>query len=214
MNSVTIEHLLQQIDRLDRGEDSSFDMKSWIRDTPCGATHCLYGGAALIAGQDAGTIMKGLPDNWDVGEDTKAWRSLFQMSHLTAKEVVTISRSIVSGRFNLRNTDLHGIDLRVADLSGANLNGADLSGANLRVADLRNADLSGANLSGANLRDADLRNADLSGANLDNADLTDADLTDADLYDADLTDADLSGANLSGADLGGVNLRVSDLCNT
>jgi uncharacterized protein YjbI with pentapeptide repeats len=87
----------------------------------------------------------------------------------------------------------------IADLQGAYLRDADLRGAYLQVADLRDADLRGAHLQGADLRDADLRDANLQGAHLQDADLRGAHLQYADLRDANLQGAHLQDAHLQGA---------------
>ena len=92
-------------------------------------------------------------------------------------------------KFNLRGTDLTGVDLSGANLRGANLRGADLAGANLDEADLRDADLRRANLDEADLRIANLGRSNLEGANLSGAVLSTADLRGANLKKADLTGA-------------------------
>ena len=62
-------------------------------------------------------------------------------------------------RRNLKDADLRGADLTLADLRSTVLIKADLSGADLTIADLR-----GAVLFRTNLFEADLSGADLSGA--------------------------------------------------
>ena len=64
----------------------------------------------------------------------------------------------------------------IADLRDADLHGIDLSGESLNFADLRGADLRGANLSRACLYQADLSWADLRGAYLVGAILYSANL--------------------------------------
>lgn len=179
MSKVTRTHLDQQIELLRNDEDPSFNMSHW-----CGTTHCLYGGAALLAGQSPEIIGEGLPDDWDIGPNTTPLRKLFLSTYLSANLVVRLYDAIKDGKLNL---------------NGADLNGADLNGANLSEAELREADLSGANLRRANLSGANLSGADLSGADLYGADLYGAELYGAELYGAELRRADLSGANLSGA---------------
>jgi hypothetical protein len=112
---------------------------------------------------------------------------------------------------DLRDADLHGLNLIGAKLFGANFRGANLAGTLLMDAKLRNATFRGANLHRAILSNADLalatfRGVDLSLTNLSSADLNAANLRKANvsgacLYGANLTWADLTGANLSGADL-------------
>lgn len=138
------------------------------------------------------------------------------------------------------------MDLREADLRGAYLRLADLQGTILEGADLRLAQLDGANLTGADLRDAVLQGAqlrpalpdgpscpglesgegmsaeseacparlvgaDLSRAVLRDAALNEADLSGAILREADLRDSDLRGTILEAADLAGAALRGADL---
>jgi uncharacterized protein YjbI with pentapeptide repeats len=79
-------------------------------------------------------------------------------------------------------------DLRDANLRGADLHMANLNDANLRGAILHMANLSGANLSGANLHTADLSGADLRRANLSGADLSEATLYETVLANVDLTE--------------------------
>jgi len=104
------------------------------------------------------------------------------------------------------------INLRDADLNGAYLCMADLRGADLRMADLSDADLSGALLSNTNLSEADLWRAKLEGVDLEGAILNRANLCEAFLYGAllhntNLREAFLREANLHWADLRGADLR-------
>ncbi len=134
-------------------------------------------------------------------------------------------------QINLRGVYLPLADLYEADLTGADLTGADLTGASLAHADLGPSDLTHAgltlarpipaklahaNLTSADLYEADLTRADLTGADLTNADLTGAKLprahlTHANLARAQLIAANLTRANLTGADLTGANLRGGKL---
>ena len=103
---------------------------------------------------------------------------------------------------NLKNAQMHDVDLSESNLwkanfVGANLEYADLEGANLELADLRLASLKRASLHGAKLWETDLR-----GANLDSANFT-----DANLEHANFEGANLESATLLGAKLGGTNLR-------
>jgi len=102
--------------------------------------------------------------------------------------------------------NLTGADLRDIDLSGVELHLADLRGVDLRGADLRSAGLSGANfhlanLSGADLSGASLAQAKLFLANLSRTNLSGTDLSGANLHLANLSGTDLSKTNLNGADL-------------
>jgi uncharacterized protein YjbI with pentapeptide repeats len=102
---------------------------------------------------------------------------------------------------NLRNADLHEVNLAGANLAGADLFGATLAGANL----------AGAGLARAFLHRADLHGATLAGATLHWAALTDADLAEADLAGARLHEVNLYGANLAGANLAGATLHYANL---
>jgi uncharacterized protein YjbI with pentapeptide repeats len=112
---------------------------------------------------------------------------------------------------NLNGADLSGTDLSLATLNGANLNGTHLTAANLSMADLRGAHLNEANLSEANLRGIDLSLATLNGANLNGADLGNTDMREANLRGAHLNAANLREANLFVANLRGATLRGADL---
>lgn len=107
---------------------------------------------------------------------------------------------------DLRDVDLRGLYLGMANLQNAVLWGTDLRAAQLSGADLRDATLFGTNLNGANLQDADLRGAKLFRAKLEGCVLRDVNLTDT-----DLRHVDLNGAIFRGANLRGVNLRLSEL---
>jgi uncharacterized protein YjbI with pentapeptide repeats len=226
---VTTEHLLAQVKLLEDGDDQNFSMKTWIdwiETTSCRTTHCLYGGAALLAGQTFDQISEGVPNGWDVGENTFLWLRLFYMQGLTARHAVTIARSIKDRRFNLSEADLTRADLTKAhlikaNLSSASLVGADLTEATLIGADLREAnlfeailyeaDLAGVNLAGANLRESNLTKVELFNASLIGADLSGATLFKSDLTQADLTEVNLTGTNLSWANLTGANLSKVNL---
>jgi hypothetical protein len=164
MSDVTVQHLLQQVTLLEKGEDPKFSMRTWIGEEDCGTSHCLYGGAALLAGQSIDEISSGVPGDWDVGENTQTWKRLFYQSGLSQKQVVLLARSIKSGKFNLRGADLRGANFHRVDLSGADLSGADLTCTDLSGANLRGADLTRTGLIGTNLRGADLNGANLTGA--------------------------------------------------
>jgi hypothetical protein len=108
---------------------------------------------------------------------------------------------------DLRDADLHVVDMTGADLSNnANLSGANLTGANLSNAELIGANLSDADLSGADLNDAGLGHADLSYTNLSSTNLSEAGLGHANLSQAILSEANLSGAVLSETVLANIDL--------
>ncbi|HEY9707902.1 MAG TPA: pentapeptide repeat-containing protein, partial [Oculatellaceae cyanobacterium] len=116
---------------------------------------------------------------------------------------------------NLVCANLSGAELSCADLTFASLRGSYLSGASLIKANLSHANLSSANLSitnliGADLSGANLSNANLSGANLIEANMGGANLQEANLYRANLAYVNLNGANLGNADLGDANLAGTD----
>jgi uncharacterized protein YjbI with pentapeptide repeats len=112
---------------------------------------------------------------------------------------------------NLQGAHLDGTDLQLADLREAVLCGADFVEANLSGANLCRANLSKANLSFAKLGAADLQGANLSGANLGATDFGGANLSGAELTAAFLAQANLSGADLNGANLGGADLSGANL---
>jgi uncharacterized protein YjbI with pentapeptide repeats len=100
---------------------------------------------------------------------------------------------LTSGRANVRE----------ANLCGLNLSGRDLRGANFSHAVLDMADMSGANLNGANLTAASLVGAKLTKATCRRTKLDGADLTDAMLDNTDFTHASLvstKGMNASQAE--------------
>jgi uncharacterized protein YjbI with pentapeptide repeats len=150
--------------------------------------------------------------------DGRRKRSVLQF--LKECNLILAGNSIVdlSGA-DMRNANLHQLDLTVADLSGAYVQDADLGRASLAGADLSKANMIHANLSGANLLGIYLSRAMLFGAKLTGADLTRANLQGAilqtilmdddgrkvelldepNLLEADLSKVDLTEANLRGA---------------
>ncbi|HLJ82762.1 MAG TPA: pentapeptide repeat-containing protein [Candidatus Eremiobacteraceae bacterium] len=134
--------------------------------------------------------------------------------------------------------DLSGKDLRNADLHGLNLSGDDMSHVDLRGANLRGTRFDGVDLSGSRLDGADLTDAEFSGSNIANISWTGAILTNAkfqgikidsamvkagmlrhmlsscegcDMQGLDLHGTDLSGIRLDGADLSDADLRDANL---
>jgi uncharacterized protein YjbI with pentapeptide repeats len=123
----------------------------------------------------------------------------------------------------LKEKEIVGVYLRVANLQKANLYGANLQKANLEFAklqktkllavNLREARLEQANLRGADIECADLQKADLSGANLQKTDLKFAKLQESRLYEANLWKSVLVSANFQKADLRYANLQETNLNN-
>ena len=89
----------------------------------------------------------------------------------------------------LENAEMPGVILDGADLQKAWLKDSNLFGARLVLADLHEA-----YLSGVDLRNCKLNNANLINANLRGADLRGAELTRAKLQGAQLNDAQIDGA--------------------
>lgn len=107
--------------------------------------------------------------------------TIFAVSTFRFLKEITLSNCIDS-QILVRITDLKNIDLSGADLMLANLVKADLRFAKLAYADLRAADLRDADLSYADLRGADLRDANFQGANLAHTDFRGADLRGTSLW--------------------------------
>lgn len=122
---------------------------------------------------------------------------------------------------DLRDKDLHGIDLRHTKLTdvklfGSNLKEAVLTGSDLEEGDLRHTDFSKANLQGAFLKaarfaDANLRNSNLRGAVLTSANLNRADLNEASMRSAFLNRACLVGTKMNDVELIGANFEEAEL---
>jgi len=121
----------------------------------------------------------------------------------------------------LKEKEIVGVYLRVANLQKANLYGANLQKANLEfaklqktkllAANLQEARLEQANLRGADIESADLQKADLSGANLQKTDLKFAKLQESRLYKANLWKSVLVSANFQKADLRHANFQETNL---
>ena len=110
-------------------------------------------------------------------------------------------------RADFTDADCAGVDLRQRDMSGAILIIADFTKANLSEADLSIAIMRSVRLSHANLTEADLTGADLERAIAVRADFSKAQLVKARLSGADLTGADLTSARLIGAEMPGAVLK-------
>jgi hypothetical protein len=91
---------------------------------------------------------------------------------------------LTSGRANVREANLCGLNL-----SGRDLRGANFSHAILDMVDLSRANLNGANLTAASLVGANLTKATCRRTKLDGADLTDAMLDNTDFSHASLVSA-------------------------
>jgi len=118
----------------------------------------------------------------------------------------------------LRNADLTGATLAMADMSLIDGRMALMAGANLRGARMQRAALSGAMLADVQAGPLPIRGrsdwaTNLSYARLVSACLARADFGQAILRRADLSKADLQGTNLSGASLCEAVARGADLRN-
>jgi len=121
----------------------------------------------------------------------------------------------------LKEKEIVGVYLRVANLKKANLSGAKLQKANLEFAKLQEAKLVGANLQKARLWQANLCGADIDSAELHKADLSEANLQKtvlkfAKLQESILRDANLQETNMEGAEientlLNSANFQKADL---
>ena len=116
----------------------------------------------------------------------------------------------------LREANLAGAVLSLANLKMANLQGAKLQGADLKLANLARSQLQGINLQGAYVEKANLSRANLNGANLQGANFSlasfqEANLQGANLYGAILRQAQLEGVNLRGAILQDTNFHSAYL---
>ncbi|MGW4933486.1 pentapeptide repeat-containing protein [Streptomyces sp. NPDC004166] len=130
-------------------------------------------------------------------------------------------RGLSFERADMQQCLLRGGDLRHTILREAQLDGTDLRGARLEGADLTAARLAGADLRGAEIKEAVLIDCSLSSARLEDAWASSAFLRRADLFSArldrarldgaDLRDANLINACLVGADLTGADLSGADL---
>lgn len=119
--------------------------------------------------------------------------SAVMQEHVQAALTVLARRPTRTESFgiNLRNTDLRGAHMPMADLREA-----DLSGAFLEYADLQWADLHEANFEGCHLENVDLTSAKLTGSNLQRAFLCQMTLTDAELDYARMSWALVLGSSL------------------
>ncbi len=121
-----------------------------------------------------------------------------QLEELKEKEIVGVYLRVA----NLQKVDLCGANLQNANLEHAKLQGSRLVGVNLRGARIEKSNLRGADMGGADLQKADLGYANLRGANL-----SDAKLQGSRLYAAKLQESVLVGAKFQKADLRHANLR-------
>lgn len=113
-----------------------------------------------------------------------------------------LRRSDLKG-LNLSNTDFRGVDLSYANLRNVNFSGADLQDAYLNEADLTGANLTGANLGNASLIKIYLIKANCCKTNFSGAYLTGAYLTKSTFEEAQFHGTYLNRAKLSGAKLAG-----------
>lgn len=117
----------------------------------------------------------------------------------------------LSGKTFEEGADLSGLDLAGVILTKASLKEANLRGAPLVLADLQDADLSLAHLEGASLSGAHLERARLVGAHFENAYLSGTHLEGANLTAAHFEDAILGKVHFEGAALAVVNFERTPL---
>ena len=80
-------------------------------------------------------------------------------------------KQFISGKFNVSNSNLKGLNMKLVELPSSNFEKSNFTGAwlsllNLRGANLKNTKFNKAKLGGIDLRDADLGGADLSTAEI------------------------------------------------
>jgi len=97
------------------------------------------------------------------------------------------------------------------DLRDSNLHGLNLSGANLTQTDFNRSNLRNVNFSDADLRDADLGDADLMYADMTRTDLRNANLSGSDISGANLTLARLKGTEFTNGWVGATTFANTDL---
>ena len=241
--AVELKHLNAQIDLLREDKDPGFSMAYWFRDwnylrsstntitrqalgdvlgpkNPCGTTHCLYGGAALLSGEDPEEVQKGCPSDWDVGENTGCYRRLFSMQQLSAKHVITLFDAIRGGTFNLAGADLSGVELSFCDLSDADLRSANLSrafgnypvftGALLDDANFEHARMTG-RFDNTKVNRTNFSNTWMYESTFDGAIGSHACFDGAMLNSSRFEGAILQGSNFTEADLGYVHFENADI---
>lgn len=135
-----------------------------------------------------------------------------QLEELKEKEIVGVYLLVA----NLQKADLSEVYLQKANLESAKLRGSILVGVNLQEARLERANLRGANLSYAKLQGsilyaAKLQKSVLVSANFQKADLRHANLRGANLDDVKLGETLLDTANFQKANLRDSNLREENL---
>lgn len=144
-----------------------------------------------------------LADLRDGAQGLKRWRTKVSEQHELS---------------NLRNCDLHGLNLdgvRLTDImdvtesnfDDCNLDNADLSSCIVRECTFRKASMAGARLNGCDGVLADFSGADLSNASFRWGNFRRAIFAGANLHGANFDNVDLSGADLQTADLTNVNFE-------
>lgn len=110
-------------------------------------------------------------------------------------------------RYKAGERDFTGISLRRINLQETNLSGINLKVAYMYDARLKNVNLSGANLSGIDMNSTIFEQVELNDANLTEADLCYTTIIDSSLKRVNLEGAMLAEAGMFTVDLEGANLK-------
>ncbi|MEO6190686.1 MAG: pentapeptide repeat-containing protein [Saprospiraceae bacterium] len=148
---------------------------------------------------------------WDM--ENKVFQSLSTERGLLLLALVRTKMDSNNFKKIKENVSFFGADLRNADLHGLNLSGIDLRNANLQYTNLQGINLNNANVKGANLVGVNLNHASLVGANLIAVKLNWAKINEADLQMVKLDSADLSNATLYKSKLNDASVILAVLCN-
>lgn len=111
---------------------------------------------------------------------------------------------------NFKNANFRGADLGFANFAGADLSGADLRDTNMHHVDLTGANLEGARFTKTSKRQATLYHADARDANFKNAKMSRTRLTGMDARDANFKYANVKRSVQDGANFRGANLDQVD----
>lgn len=115
---------------------------------------------------------------------------------------------------DLRNADLHGLNLKSIDLKYANLENANLEGVKLDNAELQHANMIGTNLNFASLIQVNLIGAKLNWAKINEVNFQSASLDSADLSNSTLVNTNLDGVFFVQTILSNANLMKVVLSNS